>query len=453
MPNSPRGFGAAFGKGSTPSWFRPNTTNRMPNAMSPSSMYSNGMQSGMGQPLNQYQQSMARLGGNAPMSQGFGQNRGQSGGFGNMQPRDPMSRPSSMFGSGRAPEGGVTSADLVSEAHMRDYENLARAREEQRQTMEGYMQGLRGMDTLGAMGMGQAQLGAQQANQMGQQGLDALINQGKDADKVHQQTRGDVARSMALAKGEMQKGVDTMMGAIRDHDFFRKDTVSGGVNAIQSQFQEARAAITSNMNMSPEDKEAGLRNLDNTMRQQTSMYASQADSQAADALLGAKNALSTMQLNMGSTLGGLGMQGAGLSSSAGMQAAGMNQQALQAGYQLAAAQSQYANSLIQSSIAQAMQARLQGNMAGAQLAQMRPLGAPNLVDSIIGSVLAQGMKPGDRVTGEFAGRKGEIMGTNNFRGFENQRQVASRQGMSGRRAMGGSLSGGFGSAFRGPAFG
>jgi hypothetical protein len=411
--------------------------------------------------MNQYEQAMARLGGNAPMSQNFGQGfragdqqyGNQSGQQGAMQPRNPMGRPSSTFGQGRAPEGGITAADLVSEAHMRDYENLARAREEQRQTMEGYMQGLRGMDTLGAMGMAQAQMGAQQANQMGQQGLDALVNQGKEANKVHQQTRGDVARSMDLAKGEMQKGIDTMQGAINDHDFFRKDTVSGGVNAIQSQFQTAREQINSNPNLSPEDKQAELRNLDNTMRQQTSAYASQADSQAAESLLQAKNALSGMQLNMGSTLGGLGMQGAGLSSSAGMQAAGMNQQALQAGYQLAAAQSQYANSLIQGSIAQAMDARLKGNMAGAQLAEMRPLGAPNLVESIIGSVLAQGMKPGDRVTGEFAGRKGDIMGTNNFRGFEDERRVASRQGMTGRRAMGGSLSGGFGSAFRGPAFG
>jgi hypothetical protein len=425
-------------------------------------MYSQGGQMGQfGRPMNQYEQAMSRLGGNAPVSQNFGQGfragdqqyGNQSGQQGSMQPRNPMSRPSSTFGFGQTPDRGITSADLVSEAHMRDYENLARAREEQRQTMERYMQGLRGMDTLGAMGMGQAQLGAQQANQMGQQGLDALVNQGKDADKVYQQTRADTRRSVGLAKGEMQKGIDTMQGAIKDQDFFRKDTVSGGVNAIQSQFQSAREQINSNPNLSPEDKQAELRNLDNTMRQQTSAYASQADSQAAESLLQAKNALSGMQLNMGSTLGGLSMQGAGISSNAGMQAAGMNQQALQSGYQLAAAQSQYANSLIQSSIAQAMQARLQGNMAGAQLAQMRPLGAPNLVDSIIGSVLAQGMKPGDRVTGQFGSRTGEVMGMRNFAGFEDQRQVASRQGMSGRRAINGSLGGQPVSSFRGPAFG
>jgi hypothetical protein len=367
-------------------------------------------------------------------------------------PSTAPNRPSGQYGRGSRntlPTGGVHSGDFVAEAHMADYENQARAREQQRQTLEAYMQNLRGVDALGQQGMQQAQMAGQQGMQIGRQGLEALINQGKDATNVYRQTRGDVGKTMALAKGEMQKGVDTMMGAIGDHDFFRKDTVSGGVNAIQSQFQSAREQINSNPNLSPEDKQAELRNLDNTMRQQTSMYASQADSQAAESMLGAKNALSQMQANMGATLGGLGMQGAGLSSSAGMQAAGMNQQALQAGYNLMASQNQFMASLGQSATAQAIQARLNGNMVGAQLAEMRPLGAPNMVDTILGAQLAQGMRPGDRATGEFAGRMGQMMGMGNFRGFTDQRQ-ASRTRPAGR-PFGGSFSSGAGSQFRGIA--
>ena len=432
-PTNPRGFDARFGKGSTPSWFRPNTTNRMPNAMSPSSMYSQAGQ--ISQPGRQGFRAGDQQYGNQALQQGA------------MQPRNPMSRPSSVFSSGRAPVGGVNSGDFVSEAHMLDYENMARAREEQRQTLEGYMQGLRGVDQLGQYGMQQAQQFGQQANQIGQQGLEALMNQGADANKVHQQTRGDVARSMGLAKTEMQKGIDTMMGAIKDQDFFRKDTVSGGVNAIQAQFQSAREQINANPNLSPEDKQTELRNLDNTMHQQTSAYAADADARAAESMLGAKNALSQFQSSMGATLGGLGMQGAGLSSSAGMQAAGMNQQALQAGYSLMASQNQFMASLGQSATAQAIQARLNGNMAGAQLAEMRPLGAPNMVDTILGAQLAQGMRPGDRATGQFAGRMGEMMGNQNFRGFTDQRQ-ASRARPAGR-PFGGSLSGQASSQFRG----
>lgn len=389
------------------------------------------------------------------------QNFGQQNQFGQQQgnqynqyvPSTPSFRPSGRYGRGsNLPTGGVHSGDFVAEAHMADYENQARAREQQRQTLEGYMQNLRGVDALGQYGMQQADRAGQQGMQIGRQGLEALMNQGKDATKVYQQTRGDVARSMALAKGEMQKGIDTMMGAIKDHDFFRKDTVSGGVNAIQSQFQSAREQITSNPNLSPEDKQAELQNLDNTMRQQTSMYASQADSQAAESMLGAKNALSQMQANMGSVLGGLGMQGAGLSSSAGMQAAGLNQQALQAGYNLMASQNQFMASLGQSATAQAIQARLNGNMAGAQLAEMRPLGAPNMVDTILGAQMAQGMRPGDRVTGQFAGRMGQMMGMGNFRGFTDQRQASSRPNQFGR--VGGSLGNqNVASTFRGPAFG
>jgi hypothetical protein len=384
---------------------------------------------------------------------GFRQGEGQ---YNQHFPSSAPSKPSGKYGRGSAntlPTGGVHSGDFVAEAHLADYENQARAREQQRQTLEGYMQNLRGVDALGQQGMQQAQMAGQQGMQIGRQGLEALINQGRDATSAYRATRGDVGKTMALAKGEMQKGVDTMMGAIKDHDFFRKDTVSGGVNAIQSQFQSAREQITSNPNMSPEDKQAELRNLDNTMRQQTSMYASQADSQAAESMLGAKNALSQMQANMGATLGGLGMQGAGISSSAGMQAAGLNQQALQAGYNLMASQNQFMASLGQGAISKAIEARLNGNMAGAQLAEMRPLGAPNMVDAILGAQMAQGMRPGDRVTGEFAGRMGQMMGMGNFRGFTDQRKASA--GMPKQFGkIGGSLGNqNVASQFRGPAFG
>lgn len=382
---------------------------------------------------------------------GFQQGQGQ---YNQYVPSTAPTKPSGRYGrGGNRPTGGVHSGDFVAEAHMADYENQARAREQQRQTLEGYMQNLRGVDALGQQGMQQAQMAGQQGMQIGRQGLEALINQGRDATGVYRAARGDVSKTMALAKGEMQKGVDTMQGAIKDHDFFRKDTVSGGVNAIQSQFQSAREQINSNPNMSPEDKQTELRNLDNTMRQQSSAYAAQADSQAAESMLGAKNALSQMQANMGSTLGGLGMQGAGITSSAGMQAAGLNQQALQAGYNLMASQNQFMASLGQSAINQAIQARLNGNMAGAQLAEMRPLGAPNMVDSILGAQMAQGMRPGDRVTGEFAGRMGQMMGMGNFRGFTDQRQAsAGKSNQFGR--IGGSIGNqNVASTFRGPAFG
>jgi len=330
---------------------------------------------------------------------------------------------SQVFGNQRGP-GGVAAGDYLSEAFARDYANQAGARQQTAQNMRGFMEGLRGVPAMGMMGVDMAQQAGREGADIARRGMEEMMSQAKGAQGVAAQTRGDVARSMQQAKGEMQKGIDTMQGAIKDQDFFRKDTVSGGVNAIQSQFQSAREQINSNPNLSPEDKQAELRNLDNTMRQQTSTYAAQSDSQAAEAMLSAKNALSGMQLSMGSTLGGLGLQGAGLSSSAGMQASGMGLQAAQAGYQLMNAQSQFAGSLAQSAIAQAMKANLDGNTLGAQLAMQIPMGAPNLADTILAMMNAQGMRPGTQTTAPFAGRVGGLLGNQNFTGYGERQQQA-----------------------------
>ena len=108
-----------------------------------------------------------------------------------------------------------------------------------------------------------------------------------------------------------------------------------------------------------------------------------------------------------------------------MQAAGMGMQAAQAGYQLMNAQSQFAGSLAQSAMAQAIQANLSGNATGAQLAMQMPLGAPNLADTILAMMNAQGMRPGSETTGPFAGRLGGLLGQGNFGGYaERNRESA-----------------------------
>ena len=107
-----------------------------------------------------------------------------------------------------------------------------------------------------------------------------------------------------------------------------------------------------------------------------------------------------------------------------MQAAGMGMQAAQAGYQLMNAQSQFAGSLAQSAMAQAIQANLSGNATGAQLAMQMPLGAPNLADTILAMMNAQGMRPGTETTGPFAGRLGGLLGNQNFTGYGESQQQA-----------------------------
>ena len=331
---------------------------------------------------------------------------------------------SQMFGQGGQHPGGVAAGDFLAEAFARDYANQAGARQQMGQTMGGFLEGIRSVPAMGMMGVDMARQAGQEGAGIAREGMEAMMRQAQGAQGYAKQTRKDVQAATGLARGQMQKGVDTMQKAIADQDFFRKDTVASGLQGVQGQFQSAKEQIMSNPNLSDEDKQVQVDNLNNTMRQQAASYASQADSQAAESLLQAKNALSGMQLSMGSTLGGLAMQGAGLSSSAGMQAAGMGMQAAQAGYQLMNAQSQFAGSLGLSAMAQAMKANIDGNALGAQIAMQMPLGAPNLADTILAMMNAQGMRPGSETTGPFAGRLGGLLGNQNFTGYGERQQQA-----------------------------
>lgn len=334
------------------------------------------------------------------------------------QPGQQMSQ---MFGMGGGQQhpGGVAAGDFLAEAFARDYANQAGARQQMGNTMGGFLEGLRGIPAMGMMGVDMARQAGQQGMDVAREGMQRMMKEAGAAKGVAKQARKDV-----------QGATGVMAGAIKEHEFFRKDTVAGGVNGIQSQFQGAKDQIMSNPNLSDEDKQIEMDKLNNTMRQQTSTYAAQADAQAADSLLQAKNALA-----------GLKMQGAGLTSGVGMQAAGMGMQAAQAGYQLMNAQSQFAASLAQSAMAQAINANLSGNTAGAQIAMQMPLGAPNIADTILAMMNAQGMGPGTETTGPFAGRLGGLVGhLSPFGGYQDRNQQ-SNVGRSGAYRVPGSVFG------------
>jgi hypothetical protein len=314
------------------------------------------------------------------------------------QPGQQMSQ---MFGMGGGQHpGGVAAGDFLAEAFARDYANQAAARQQMGNTMGGFLEGIRGIPAMGMMGVDMARQAGQQGMNVAREGMERMTKEAGAAKDVANQARKDV-----------QGATGVMAGAIKQQEFFRKDTVASGVNGIQSQFQSAKEQIMSNPNLSDEDKQVEMDKLNNTMRQQTSAYAAQADAQAADSLLQAKNALA-----------GLKMQGAGLTSGVGMQAAGMGMQAAQAGYQLMNAQSQFASSLAQSAMAQAINANLSGNTVGAQIAMNMPLGAPNIADTILAMMNAQGMRPGTETTGLFAGRIAGLVGQPGFGGYAEPKQ-------------------------------
>jgi hypothetical protein len=369
-----------------------NFMNRMP-------QQGGGSQAG----TNQFQQWMQQT----PMAYG-GQNQGQQ--------QHPFV--SQMFGQSGSNGGigGVRAGDYISEAFARDFANQDWFRNQQNNALQGFIGNLQQVPQMGMMGVDMAQRDGQQGMNLAREGLDRMMRQSNDANKVARRTRSQTQGAMNSAQSGMQSGIDEMDGAIKGHDFFRKETVSSGINAIQSQFQQAKDQIMSNSSMSDEDKQVEIDRLNSTMRQQASSYASQADQQASESLLQAKNVLAGMKMNMGSTMGGLGLQAANINSSTGLQAAGMNLQAAQAGYQLMNAQSQFAASLTQSAMAQAMQAALSGNMAGAQLRMQ--IGSPlNMADTILAMMNAQGARPGTQTSSAFGGRVGSLIGQSNFGGY------------------------------------
>jgi len=305
---------------------------------------------------------------------------------------------------------GIAAGDFLSEGYARDYENMDNAMGSQRGDLANLSNSVQQGTAMGYGGVGMANQNARQGDQIAQNGLNELRDQGRQSNAVYNRARQSINASNTNTRADMQKGVDTQANAIEQQDFFRKDTVAGGVSGIQSQFASARQQIQSDPNMSPDDKQAAMDNLNNTMRQQTASFASNADSEAANSLLAARTNLGQSQMAMGSTLGSLAQQGASIAGGLGMQASQDNQRALMAGYQMMQQQSQFNGSLSNSALAAAMQAQTNNDRTRLAIIQENPYGAPQLADTILAMMNAQNMRPGSETSQRFGGRMQGLLG-------------------------------------------
>lgn len=303
---------------------------------------------------------------------------------------------------------GVAAGDFLSEAIANDYANRVRDQQRMAQGFDGLIQGVQQIPMMGLMGIGQTMQMNQQGADMAREGASRMMDGAKGAQGVAKQARRDVQAAL----GSAQQGIDTQTAAIEKQDFFRKDVVSGGMAAIGSQLKQMEDRINSDPNLPPEAREAELANVRQQFREQGQRYAAENDQRASENLLAAKSQLANLQMAKGS----LGMQGAGITSQVGMQANQMSQQAIQAGYQMMQSQNQFATSAIQSSIANAQMASLQGNMAGMELYSKYPffVSGAGVVNAMLN---AQGLNPGDQVSGRFGDRLGGLIGNQQFRGY------------------------------------
>lgn len=322
----------------------------------------------------------------------------------------------SMNPSGQQQQGGVRSGDYLSEAFAQDYANTEQGRQQQYNALMGLMGGARQAGNMGMEGLQDARQNGRQGMDVAARGAQSMADAAKTASNIHGQSRRDVSSSLGEARNNMNAGINTMENAIKEQDFFRKDTVAGGVSAIQSQFAAEKQRIQSSQ-MDPAEKQVELDNINRMMQQQTNAYASDADSKAADSLLQAKNVLSQAQLSKGQAMGGMGLQGASITGGFGMNASQMQTQAAEAGAQLMAAQSQFQGSLNQSAMAAAIQAQLNGNMQQANIIMNAPYGATRLADTILSMHNAQGMRPGTQTSPRYGGRLGGLIGNPTFTGY------------------------------------
>lgn len=324
--------------------------------------------------------------------------------------------------NGRPQRGGsgIAAGDFLSEGYARDYENMDRAMGSQRGDLANLSNSVQQGTAMGYGGVGMANQNAQQGNQIAQDGLNELREQGRQSNAVYDRARQSINASNTNARADMQRGVDTQASAIEQQDFFRKDTVAGGMSAIDSQFAAERQRIQSSQ-MDPADKQVEIDNLNRVMNQQRSAFAANADSEAANSLLAARTNLGNSQMSMGSTLGGLAQQGASIAGGLGMQASQDNQRALMAGYQMMQQQSQFNGSLSNSALAAAMQAQTNNDRTRLAIIQENPYGAPQLADTILAMMNAQNMRPGSETSERFGGRMQGLLGQgrrgNRFGGY------------------------------------
>ena len=313
--------------------------------------------------------------------------------------------------------GGVRAGDYASEALLSDYGKTVGATQQQQQWMRDLLGQVRGVPQT-------AQQGLNMANQIGQQGMDLARQAGQEGmkqagkfDEMYAATKGGVGSSLDEARRNMQAGIDTQQKAIDQQDFFRKDTVASGVSAIGSQFEQQRQQIQSNPNMTPDEKSAAIDNLKQQSHQQISMYASEADSKAADSLMQARMGLGASKMGMGQAMGSLGIQGASLVQGAGTSRANAYMAQAQENARMMQQANQFYGGITQGAMAALMRAQMDGNEAEMAMIKNYPFSGPRLADTVLAMMNAQNMRPGTKTTDTFGRRLGSLIGNPNFPGY------------------------------------
>lgn len=321
---------------------------------------------------------------------GFSSSRGQHGLGGS------RFRPTRFSAEGDGRRSGPTYGQLMQFGLGQDYLAAEGARQQELgmfQNVMGNLQGLMGSPQFDMAGMAAA--GAAQARGDIDSAAGAMrgIYQAGQAD--YDRAMKEIGKSFGTAQKYFTGAISTMKDAIRDHDFFRKDTVAANVLGLQQQFKNQLDAIQMDSSITDEQRSMMQDDLRRSMQNSTASLASQADQAAAESLLGAKNALSQLQAAAGTTLGNLQLQAGSAMGSLATARTGMGVEMESNIGNLYNSMNQFSMSMLQSAMASSFQNQLQGNMAMASIIQQMPLGPVSLAEMLARMAQAGGGRVGD----------------------------------------------------------
>jgi hypothetical protein len=240
--------------------------------------------------------------------------------------------------------------------------------------------------------MGSMRGAGQMVNSAGQMGQQNMATMNQQADRMRgaaDQGKGfydDAVKQMmsgiSEARGRFDQGIGTLQTARNTYDSTRRDDVAGEVFGIQSQYKNQLDAIGRRDDLTPEQKDMMTGELKQSMRQQSSALAAQADAKARDTLLALDQNISQMQASAGAQLGQFGIGVGQTMGQLGLQTAAMRQQSEEQIGSFYNNMLQFNSSMMQSAQANALQHTLNGNQLAASIINQMPLGQMSIFETL-----------------------------------------------------------------------
>lgn len=304
--------------------------------------------------------------------------------------------------------GGITYGQAMAGALGQDYQNAEAARQRELSMYGGLLGGVQSS----MQGAGQM---VQDARNSGNQNMAGFMTQADDIRRAaaggtqyYNAAKDQMLDSLGEARTRFDQGIGSLQTAKANYDSTNRSDTAGQVFGIQSQYKNQLDAISRREDLSDEQKNLMTGELKQSMQQQSSMLASQADAKARDTLLALDQNISQMQSAAGAQLGQFGI-GIGQSmGQLGMQSAQMQQQAAEQIGNFYNNMAQFNSSLLQSAEANALQHTLNGNQLAASMVSQMPFGPISIFETLTRMVSSGDYRRNQQVSPQMAGLFGGL---------------------------------------------